>query len=103
MADSETSPGKIPVVESSVFKLIVQSAVPVLLGVLVTLAFSINSAQKAQGEKLSEVKGQLGVMAQQYTDIGGRLTKVESGVDDAGRKIGDLNGRVLVLESYRRK
>ena len=72
-------------------------------GVLITLAASINTAQREQGEKLSELKGQIGVMSQQYTDIGGRLSKVETGVDDNRRSIGIITGRVLVLESLRRK
>lgn len=103
MANSETIPGMTPVVDNPLFKLVLQLVVPALLGVLVTLAASINSAQLKQGEKLSEVKGQLGVMVQQNTDFGGRLTKVESGGEDNRREIGGLDGRVLVLESLRRK
>lgn len=103
MENSETVPGKTPVVESSFFKLCVQTAVPVLLGILVTLAASINSAQKSQGERLAEVKGQLGVLVQQNTDFNGRLSKVETTVEVNRGAIGNLNGRVLVLESIRRK
>lgn len=103
MANNETSSGKLPVVENPVFKLVLQALVPVLLGVLVTLAMSINSAQKDQGDKLGLMQGQLAVIVQQSTDFGGRLSKVEAGIDDSRRSIGNLDGRVLVLENLRHK
>lgn len=103
MANVDQSSGKPAIVDNSIFKLVMQAAVPALLGVLITLAASINTAQREQGEKLSELNGKIGVMSQQYTDIGGRLSKVETGVDDNRRSIGVLTGRVLVLESIRRK
>lgn len=102
MADSDVT-GKTPMVESPIFKLIVQSAVPVLLGILVTLAISINAAQREQGEKLSGMDGSLKVIVQQNSDFSGRLSKVETGVDENRRGLGDLGGRVLVLENMGRK
>lgn len=103
MANTETSPGKPAIVDNSIFKLVLQLVVPGLLGVLVAYASSINDAQKKQGEQLSELKGQIGVMVQQNSDFVGRLTKVESATDDNRRAIGSLSGRVMVLESLRRK
>lgn len=101
MADSDSKPGKPPVVDSPLFKLIVQAAIPALLSVLVLLAGGIYSAQVAQGEKLSTMDGSLKVLVQQNTDFSGRLSKVESGVDENRRAIGGLDGRVLVLENLR--
>lgn len=103
MANSDTSPGKTPVVENPIFKLVLQGLVPVLLGVLVSIAFAINGAQKEQGAALNQMQGQLAVIVQQSSDFGGRLSKVEAGVDENRRAIGNIDGRVLVLESVRHK
>lgn len=103
MTDSSGQSGKQPVVENPIFKLVVQAAVPVLLGVLVTLAISINATQREQGDKLSAMDGSLKVIVQQNTDFGGRLAKVESRVEENSRTIGGLDGRVLVLENLRHK
>lgn len=103
MADSDIKSGKTPVVDHPVFKLAMQSLIPALLSVIAMYAASINSAQKEQGEKLSAMQGQLGVMVQQNSDFSGRLSKVEAGVDEARRNIGAMDGRVLVLENLRRR
>jgi hypothetical protein len=103
MANTETVPGKTPVVDNAMFKLFVQAAVPALLGVLITLAASINSAQKEQGNAISEMTGKLGVLVEQNTNFGIRLNKVEERVDANGRSIGEITGRVRVLEELRRR
>ena len=73
MTDSGIQSGRQPVVESPIFKLVVQAAVPVLLGVLVTLAISINATQREQGDKLSAMDGSLKVIVQQNSDFGGAI------------------------------
>lgn len=85
--------------ENPVFLFLFRIIVPILLGAILTIAFSINSAQMEQGKQISQMQGQLGVIAQQNTDAQVRLGKVEEQADETSKALGVLAGRVLVLES----
>lgn len=86
-------------VENPIFLFLFRIIVPILLGAILTIAFSINSAQQEQGRQISVVQGQLVGIAQQNSDFVNRLNKAEQSVDDNRKAISSLTGRVLVLES----
>lgn len=87
--------------ENPLFTFLFRIIVPLLLGAILTIAFSINSAQIEQGKQISQMQGQLGVITQQNSDVAARLLKVEAAADENRKSIGALTGRVLVLESGR--